>query len=283
VRESRTKPKRRRGTLARQANGQCSPWTWWVRSMIDRYRFVKQLLNSPEMTLVHPFTTVRLMRERWFLASREFKPQINLFIHPNLKLSRNLFSNGVITLAEVKRENHERSDDLTLAVGAPPVRVMFGGEQVRYDTYLRPATRWLSYAADHRNPLEPNSRELTTNRSLEIDETSHVRRNTQVLESSRKLAQRLTQNTRRVEARIERLAALTLQRNNATGEGRATARKRLAEERSAPARMGADEELSSSMQAPPVNSGIDVYQLTDQVIRELDRRIVATRERIGRF
>lgn len=257
------------GAVARRAEPRCAPWTSWARSLIDKYEPVKQRHNSLAMTLVRPFTTIRLMRERWQLATRELKPQINLLIHPNLRISQWHLLAGVSNFGDVRHEGHERNYSLTLAAGSLQ-RIMLSGDHVRYGSEPALATR-----------SSPSLDDTTRRRA--IDETSRVHWSKQILENADALAQRLLTHTRRVEERIEGLATLTLRQISATAERQTASTKPPVDEPTPQVRMAAYGGAATSMQAEFGGRGIDVEQLTDRVIRELDRRVVAVRERRGRI
>ena len=284
--ESRVKTNKRfeaGSQLAGRPEPRCAPWTAWARSLIDRYQPVKQPHNSLDMALVHPFITIRLIRERWLVATRELRPHINLFLNPKLGVSRWHLSDVVNRFGDVRNESYVRATSLTLAGASPHASDL----PVNQDSYAGEpdlTTRLSSSIAQHLNAagLERDVRELVTTRRRAIDETSRIRTSQLILENANALAQRLLTHTRRVEKRIEELAELTLRRISSTVERQTASDKSAADESAAQARLAAYQGAATSMQAEPGARGIDVDQLTDRVIRELDRRVVAVRERMGR-
>lgn len=285
--ESRVKTNKRfeaGSPLAGQQEPRCAPWTAWARLLIHRYEPVKQPQNLLDMALVHPFTTIRLIQERWIVATRELKPQINLFLNPKvLRVSRWHLPDLVNRFGDVRNESYVRATSLTLAGASPrasdlPVDQAYAGEPDL-------TTKLSSSIAQHLNAagFERDVRKLVTTGRRASDETSRIRTSQLLLENANALAQRLLTHTRRVEARIAGLAELTLRRISATLERQTASAKSPADEPQAPARMAAIENAAASMQDEFRGRGIDVDQLTDRVIRELDRRVVAVRERMGRM
>jgi hypothetical protein len=280
VPESRTKFKRTTdagGDIARPRHRRCSLWISWAQSLMGKYQPMQQQPDSTEMTLVDPFMIIRLMRERWLFATREFKPQINFFItrNRNPRLNPWHWSSRVINLANVWSSDTDRSVSVSLAVGGPhPITAQY--DQVRHG--IDPATRFESVS--HFGAQQ--HLDLLKNGLLERNSGELITGNRRILEKCQALAQRLELQTRRVEERREEGPMLTIQRISATAERKAPSTRVSVDEPLARAAMDGHPSPLSSMQGQFGNLN-NFDQLTDRVIRELDRRVVATRERLGRI
>jgi hypothetical protein len=244
---------------------------------MGKYQPMQQQPDSTEMTLVDPFMIIRLMRERWLFATREFKPQINFFItrNRNPRLNPWHWSSRVINLANVWSSDTDRSVSVSLAVGGPhPITAQY--DQVRHG--IDPATRFESVS--HFGAQQ--HLDLLKNGLLERNSGELITGNRRILEKCQALAQRLELQTRRVEERREEGPMLTIQRISATAERKAPSTRVSVDEPLARAAMDGHPSPLSSMQGQFGNLN-NFDQLTDRVIRELDRRVVATRERLGRI
>jgi hypothetical protein len=97
---------------------------------------------------------------------------------------------------------------------------------------------------------------------------------------ARQVARRVTEEHQRQEQRVKPASA-SLGRGVPRADAQAQAAAGAVAQR-ALASLGVRPGIVGPPQAPPAGLGLDIERLTDQVVRQIDQRIVAHRERMGR-
>jgi hypothetical protein len=102
-----------------------------------------------------------------------------------------------------------------------------------------------------------------------------------MIQPAEALARRLVLHTRRIERSVEGIANRTLAAKGAPSEQQTRSTNTSLDDPAARvAATTGDQVLPET--ARKYTGSLDVDQLTDRVLRELDRRVVAVRERFGR-
>lgn len=276
---------RHRGTGA-------SGWSAWARALLRRHGRIAQSYRLLEMALlVRSAPLIQRLHQQWLLASTQYFPRIHLAIQPILRHtgSRDLTQPSelrVITLpAQGKAISTARFNYLTVQERRflPSTAISNTAGIVSADR------RKLAAARDARSSggfIDGN----TVHRPLQLvfqrlrqtdDLTVCHRRDSLVRKSLETQAREVMRRTQRFEHRIAETVVLTT-------------RKVLpltAQEAVAPAARAAQMAVSvpagSAMPATPwppsAAPALNIEQLADQVVRHIDRRIIAARERMGRI
>ncbi|MBI1742451.1 hypothetical protein HYR54_05205 [Candidatus Acetothermia bacterium] len=224
------------------------------------------------MTLVHPLVVSRLLRERWLVSSHQFYPQVRLAIHPVLHLQDN-----------VRQEQH------SWLASSPHTSSLIGRRLFVQHLSLRAfsaESRTFSSQVDSESVMmvSQNPLQLVFHRLQQTDEIAQVHRRSEITrENLQTLVNRVVQQTQRVEERFTQSPALITRQ--------AAAKRDESQETPSPARADqfpTDAPFSGSgstnpwVQRTTQLPAVNVEQITDHVMKQLDRRITYWRERTGR-
>jgi hypothetical protein len=250
-----------------------SRWSEWADSLINRRGRVAAGQGVLNLILSRPLSVIHLMRERLMLASRRFYPLVNLAIHAIL---RNTVAGGKRYFPPSPRAAVDRKLEERIRESLSPAVLEREAIQVRRETIRKQAL--LSH-----NPLR-----LVFQRLYETDRIVQAGNLERVIEQS---AEMILHRVSRHSQRIEQAPALT---SVLVAKQAPTAISREASvsvggdvSRSAFEPRSADPSIVTSTHAAawPRDAraaGVNLDQITDQVMQKLDRRINAWRERTGK-
>lgn len=267
-----------------------SRWAAWSRSLSERHGRIGGRHQRVAMTLVRPLGLMLLHSQRWRHVAWTLSPRINLVLGPVLQRAewRRFVlqppDQSATWSSALRSVLVQRLDDGRLVgENQPDVRPVAPARQVGFVPTAR-ESRALG------PPLEagPSPMRRVFAR-LHERETLARASQSQIVRASRTIARRVAHGRQRVETRVPTRVVVRDQRHP-TSEFASTSSWR-AQVESQPGvppahaeappgmRMGANP-MGQAM-APP--SPVAIQQLTEQVVREIDRRLVAQRERMGKF
>ena len=277
-------PMRRRPTFAR--------WTEWVSSLAQRYSIGSARTDHLGMTLlVPPQLQKGGVTHRWFLRSQSYFPRINLTIQPYLRtiamtagsqlhplLSRRSLLSRAGLETVVRRELAHQSlpgNDRVPAWYHNQVN-QYSGDSVHV---TRETVHYVSAGEDGTaitrrsiaSPIELAFRRSISDPNSAVSSSLSKRMFSEVV-------RRVKETRQRIELTATPSALITKERNRLKDPSADSAEARWAETRPKQASPYETASASRSQMAPQPN----IDQLTDQVLRQLDRKIVAARERAGK-
>ncbi|WP_261771813.1 hypothetical protein [Nitrosococcus oceani] len=266
-------------------------WADWVRSLIARYRRLGSRQGVLDFVLFHRVPLLQRLNAQWLVSTCSLYPQVRLAIQP-------------IQLQTVWRHQH-------LPGRQPCIQLLKGKDNWRQFAKL-PVENWhlesrhllkgrssgqsrakkdsviekrLSSTRDFpfANFKLPSSLQLVFQRTFQVNEfiQCHQRRNI-TQESFQALAREVVHRTQRIEQRPVETVSLATRKNLLIGNQKAV----VAE---SPMHAGINTPNLSSVPThswtgnTPLAQSINIEQLTDQVVKKIDRRIIAARERMGRI
>ena len=249
-------------------------WDHWASSLARRYVRSSARRDALRMELLHLLSASEVVRNRWFVQAKRFFPQLHLSIQPVLQSLNQTF---LLKSSE--------------PVSSPDARFVS-----RYE-----AQDWLtnhsaaSIAYELRRAPEASFRQLNESAVERIFNRTGYREMTQRYERSlvgsiaRELSDRLTQQTSRTESRLIQTPAANAR---PTTEQLPMLVVRQPEEKRPLKNEKSDQKTPSIFDGVPgaeilnrsdlQQQSINIDQITDQVIRQLDRKVIAARERRGR-
>jgi len=224
------------------------------------------------MILVRPMPLLARVPERWLVSSRQFFPQIHLAVQPLLRNTVWLENQRLThTQSQLTREQHF----------SPPAqwRVTLSFLQARSSNALLPAGQAVSTVL----PVErqaPSPRLAAAMVAQAPEYWHHYSNRTE--ERVLTIARQVVRQTQRVEERVhESMALLTRQTQAAAHQVTSTLATTEHTAAGQPAITGVP--TPPWMPHPSPTPAINLEQLTDQVMRQMDRRMTAWRERRGRI
>ena len=238
-------------------------WVRWAQRHVDRFRTRAFRPGTGTFTFLEPLLRMVHISNRWEQLSLTLLPQVHLTAYPGLQADPHM------------REEQQRSEithvagpakgnaDLLMVRSADrssPGRSMSKDrEQTRVQETVRPGIEPLRRVF-HRIENTERLTESVKKRSLTHESIDTM--------------ERVLHQTRRFEERREPLRVIDMNRHTGMEKGPLTDSSRP-EKQAPPTRLPAVQRTSSS--AP-----INIEHLTEQVMRQIDRRMVSWRERRGR-
>jgi hypothetical protein len=251
-----TRGHRRKRSFARE-----NRWLNWAQSLADRHSRVGANRRGLSLTFLQPARTPLFSCERWVRAAWTIAPQINLSIS---RILRFLQPSGEDESAGM-RMTERRGKTIVDRRGESPRMVAVEhieglAAKRRSDALQKPLQRVFARA------MAEESGETAT--------ASRAQRETVLLEQSLRITRRVVDERRRVEERPRRTLVTREQR----GDPRPTAAVQETVMQSPRGLQVGAQGLAQT--TAPV---IDIEQLTDRIVRNIDSRIIAHRERMGRL
>lgn len=275
-------------------------WSLWARSLATRHLRLAPRRDLLDLVVAHPRALVHILRERWLITSRRVQPRIELAIHAILKL----------TVNQQQRSSVTRTSAQSPSVGMQPAT--FRDASRDFPLRSMPAARQtLSKAQSSGKAFgkipSPNPEGVVFNAAAPLTMVFRRVQETQKLTHSRVLealmdqrehsiARRVTQRSRRSETMVTTASTLTRRQTVSTETEAIPSRSmKLAPlmkltpaavkvvERSATTVPATSTVESTSLQKESTSlPDLNLDQITDQVVRRLDHRVIALRERLGR-
>lgn len=235
-------------------SGACdNRWLGWAQSMADRHSRIAVNHRGLSLTFLHPATTLLLRCEQWRRAAWTITPQINLSISPILQLFQRASGRESASEQRTDRDRAPLENSVTNTQA-------FIIEQ-QSSAWQRPLQRVFAFAM--------------VEEAGEMWPVSRARHETLLVERSLQVVRRVVDERRRVEEQTRRTLVAREQRS--VSRTAAAAAQETVMQSPRGLRAGAQGMMQTA--APP----IDIEQLTDRVVRNIDSRIIAHRERMGRL
>ena len=266
-----------------------SPCLAWVRTLIAGFYRHDALHHPADLTLVRPFTLFQTGRERLALTTIHFQPQLHLNLQ---RIVNRIASYGQVTSVSnaslnqkhfavtVNLSNHSSTifNQATHFNSEAPVNLLLRKETVVRDGSLTTVYSNVS-GVEAGSPASMKLLDFTFPARVRTEQETRIRNeNLTIARSTTMLWHRLAQQGSRIElARSDVQAPGQLRVSPATtvtGPSNAPANSYQVTQ---PATQTSRPEFSRTL--PEVN----IDMLTDQVMRQLDRRIIAARERMGKI
>ena len=256
-------------------------WVDWVRALASRWSCGFERNDRLALILLRPVKVARRVRERWLLKSQRFYPKINLNVQVFLRATGptvfGLGGSRDFVLVDRRFQVHEPVKSLERGIPPPLASSV---ESSAYQTTDR--ERRTTGRIEVLSPLE---------RVLERRESVIDTREAAGSVRIEAILDRLTQRSDRIETRLSTSVMTTTRLVGASSISQSRALAAEADTTDAQARIpGADVLSQPRMNRDPdfeqsrwhrSEPGMSIERITDQVIRRLDRRVVAARERIG--
>jgi hypothetical protein len=238
----------------RKRSGTCdNRWLGWAQSLADRHSRIAVNHRGSSLTFMHPATTLPLYCEQWRRAAWTITPQINLSIGPILRLFQRAHGR--------EASNEHRTERHRAPLEYPVTNTQAFIVERRSSTWQRPLQRVFAFAMfEEAGEARPVSR---------------ARHETLPVERSLQVVRRVVDERRRVEEPTRRTLVAREHRSMPRIEAAVAPETVMQSPRGL--RVGAQGMMQTT--AP----SIDINQLTDRVVRNIDSRIIAHRERMGRL
>jgi hypothetical protein len=257
-------------------------WIAWARALGARWGHGFERNDRLALTFLRPLAVARHLRERWLLKSQRFYPKINLSVQVFLRAT------GPVVF---ERGNSRNS----VLVG----RRLQAGQRVQsresgIEPSLAAGVEYSGYGATDREPGTPGRTEVMSPlervlaRSESLIDTREAAGSVRV----EAILERMTLRSERIESKFS-ISAMPITRSlSAQSIAHASTMSKASDRVEAPARFARVDALSQERvdresgseqnRRLGAESAINIEQITDRVIRQLDRRVVAARERMGR-
>ena len=269
-----------------------SRWSAWAHALIRRHGRIAQSYRLLEMALlVRSAPLIQRLHRQWLLASKQYFPRIHLAIQPILRHTvwRDLTQRPGLRVVNAPAQGKGISSEYFKYLPAhetrflPPTAISNTAGVPSGDRRKLTAARdarssgEFFYGSTVRPPLQLVFQRLRQTDELEV---SH-RRNSLARETLQTEAREVMWRTKRFENRIAETVALTTRKvlRLAAQEVVSAAPRAAQTSVTGPAGSGMPATPWPPSPTPPVN----IEQLADQVVRQIDRRIIAARERMGRI
>ena len=242
------------------------------------------------MILVRPMPLLARVYERWLVSSRQFFPQVHLAVQPLLRST---------VWLEQQRLTHTQSHFTREQRFSPPAQwcLTLSFLQPRHSNALPPAGQAVfTVLPVESQALSPSStvamvaqapgqvpRQLVLQRHQRIEAFTRWHHHSKLTEERvLTIARQVVRQTQRVEERVPGSMALLTRQPQATAH-QATSTPVTTEHMAASQPGIASVPTHPWMTNPSPMPAINMEQLTDQVMRQMDRRMTAWRERRGRI
>lgn len=293
------------------ARAQClgSRWLEWAQALMARYAWMRARVGSPSMVIARPLKLSVRLHERWLLPAVRLYPQVNLSIQPILHLT-------VTGEAHGGKERHGLHAAPSQAMKRRAFR-LFGEKTVfkpeavvpqarTVMEYLKPEASFIERLYSllrEGNPqttlvnqekgrsfstIGPERLKLTPQSSLQMvfqrlryaDASTEPSVTSLLQQSVTNLALRVVRQTERVERRGAAAPARVLTRPTALTEQRVTNPVFSTEHRAEAVPLAFNQPLSARAEKN-FDQLSNMDEITEQVMRRIDSRVIAMRERMG--
>jgi hypothetical protein len=292
--DSNKGPIRDRATARRRApfkSPAVNRWSAWARSIATRHARFTQRRESLAL-IVRRSRSLHVIRERWSFTTRLVRPHLQLAINAVVKLAHwrqeQHFSHGTKSFLNTTQRALSHTGVVTRQPGGIErvVREIGHGS-----TTAQPSANFREQRQVLKQPLafvfERVKASKSTTQTIPLANRLEILIHQQVPS----VVERVTQQARRTETMLTGTSSL-VERQIASTRMEVMQPPRLLKTVAPSTRV-----IEKSSSAPPVTTviesapwlpekmpvaGLNIDQLTDQVVRQLDRRVVAARERMGR-
>lgn len=235
-------------------------WNRWAQRLTRRYTRMPARLGALALMLVGRGALQYLINEGWKTLSQRFYPKIKLVVQPILR--ETLLREQARLLFSLRSESR-----FVASAGVPA---------------LHP-----THSTQRRGPSQ-----VSIHRTVVRHRVEHLKWRSWFLESVNKselmnqnvrvLVERVARQTQRVEERVDERLTLTVRQTSgfAARQSAATTESRKAMTQGLHTTRGTGAGTWAQNTSPP---SVNIEALTDQVVQQIDRRMTASRERMGRI
>lgn len=260
-------------------------WVDWVRDLAERYGHGPDRRDAAGLVLIRPLRQLRSLRERCFFRTERFFPRINLGVlragGPTVLVRNDFRGVGPVDYRSQRME-----------LRTPIERRALGSEAKA--TSLRMEQWSAGVEFEHLSPVETPLERVFRRRenAATLMRAKGTSRHVSRLEE---IVMRLERQSRRIESSFAASVMTTtlsaksdvLSARKTTSQARETAEQasRFTGPDALLRQEGIRDERLEPNQRTHVEAGLgrmNVDQITDHVIRQLDRKVVAARERMGK-
>jgi hypothetical protein len=253
-------------------------WTGWAQSLSERYGRIPSRHHGVAMTLAQAPEWLVVHCQRWEHAAWTLCPQINLAIGPILR--QTVWPGAhVLPMTQVRSASPVPvALSRQWAPARPPSESSLVSPELR--DLPRPAERQppalAASDADWRMPLQRVFARTHVEDVHDSVTVAQVRRESLFAQQSHQILRRVSEERQRVESWQQRNIVTRHRKELTSVITEAEAREVVMQ---SPRGLRVGGSGMAQMTSPPA---VDIERLTDEVVRHIDRRIVAHRERLGR-
>ena len=254
-------------------------WSRWARSMSGRHRQVVSKHRFVVMTLLRRSVPLYLSSRRWELKAWSLFPRINLAIdvRPHAFVFKTSLLSRAAQAQRAQHIDHHHEREATRLVEKSLAIVKARNPRTESETVVVTPSILNVSDLSGRRALDRVFRRLTIHESE--TRTKGILR-TEALN----IVHRITEERRRVEERASTPTVLRQQRPVSLSQeqlneivGKST------NQMSSLDRFGGNMRNADAMPSPFTTPNFNLQQLTDHVIRQIDDRIIAHKERMGKL
>jgi hypothetical protein len=270
-------------------------WLTWAKSLIDQYNQTALPYRTLSMIFVHPSMVNKLVDERLTFTLQRLYPRINLVFHQNVSNTDKRYHvlnhqphNEFLTKSVLNRFNtflyyHEkrnRSQEY-------PVLIQRHQNMHAQKTDMTYNAGQYDYTSEgNKNPLSPlviqdSPLKRVFKRLHQGQDVVFINQHRRVVvEDAEGITKRFVQKTQRVEEYITKVPTLISRQPQVSVPQRSSPGiKQQVMEPDSSVHKKAPFEMQNTQAIPAMT----IDNLTDQVIRQIDKRIIARRERMGKI
>jgi hypothetical protein len=275
-----------RGRWSRRAHR----WNHWARALITRHELVALRPAALSMIFMRPMPQYGWVHERWLRSSHQFFPQVHLAIQPLLRSTvwlehhrhtetQSHFTRQTLISPQAQLQRMSSF----LQTGRPSAKLAaepsgsVGSPVMQHMSFTHAAAAITAQAAGQAPRLSVLQRLQRTDELTRWHRRSHL-----TAERVLTIVRQVVRQTTRVEEGVRGHTAL-ITRQMQTIVPRATSTPGAPEHAVASLPVVNSAPTHPPMPNPMPMPGVNLEQLTDQVMRQMDRRVIAWRERRGRI
>ena len=259
-------------------------WSMWARAIARRHVRFTERRESLALIVLRLRGPLNIVRERWSFTTRIVRPHVHLAINALLTQRRK----DAKTDAKGERTFLRAFAPLREKTSSTTSRLVFQAQkELRSERTIRDLR--FERQTETRNPLTFVFERVNTSNTS----THSNRLEVLVHQHARSIVDRVTQQSRRVETmHIGGGDTLITQHMSSSSHTQVTQPRvlktvttptRVIEKAAPSAQVTTVVETAPWLQDKVSVNGMNIDQITDQVVKQLDRRVVAARERMGKI
>jgi hypothetical protein len=269
------------------AGGRCGAW---ALSLMSRHGLVLARRDAPAMVLLQRLPLLRLLHERRTVMLQQFRPQLNLSL--NAFFGQTLWRERQYFIPERRRaESPFMAEPVRVELSVSPVAQTVKAERLAESKKTNDghvaatsfAAAQTQAPAQLRQIKQLMPLQLVLQRFNQLEELKRVYRQSSVTrESVLTFTERVVRQRHRIEERTSKQVAFVTRRVAlpAAHDARSSSAPSQQLNTHAPAANSVHTAPWAQQQLSPPQLNLDA--LTNHVIQQLDRRLVAARERLGK-
>lgn len=262
----------------------------WALSLMERHGLVLARRDAPAMVLLQRLPLLRLLHEHWTVMLQQFSPQLNLSL--NTFFRQTLWRERQHFIPERRRtESPVMAEPVRVELSVSPVAQIGKAERVAENkkTNDRHVAATVFAATQTQAPTQLRQvkqlmpLQLVLQRFNQLEEFKRVYRQSSVTrESVETFIERVVRQKHRIEERTSEQVAFVTRRIAVPAEHDSRSASAAGQQHNAhaPATYSVHTAPWAQQLSPPQ---LNLEALTNHVIQQLDRRLVAARERLGKI